>query len=512
VAAWLVFSPVLSARFVDYDDTTLIIQNAGLNPPTWRSTADFWIQPTNGLYTPLAYTLWAGVAKAEYDPAQQAHHALAYHILNLVLHTPAGLAAFLLLKELLPARQTFAACAGAAVFLIHPLQVEPVAWISGMNNLLAGALGLAALWQYLVYAKSVPPSRRHFLFATLLYAAALLSKPTSIVIPLLALILDPRPRRIAVKTVAIWLAMAVPLAIATRLVQTGQPDALPLTQRVWVAVDAMGFYAVKLFAPVNLTIDYLRRPQWLMAHAAEGWHGVVTILIALTLAWKIPWTRAGLAIAAVALLPVLGLVPFAFQDYSTVADRYMYLSLFGIGLAVAQFLARAKGLVPRAVTVCILILLAMRSYDQTQVWHDTGTLARNQLAVEPDSSTGHKFLASWDIAWNQNTDAETECRAAIAAQLREGKTDDTLVWQLYGNLLWQEGRRDEAIQQYEFAADHMVGPSRAIALMNLAAAYIAKGDFPAARQRLQDALTIEPDNAQARRMLKDLPVGSEPPP
>lgn len=505
IAIFLVFFQTAKADFVGWDDPLMVWQNPGLNPPSWSKTGEFWRRPASKLYTPLAYTIWSAVAAAEHRPEGQILNPAPFHVLNLLLHMAASVLAFLLLRQLV--EQTWAAWAGAMLFAIHPLQVEPVAWVAGMNNLLYGALGLAALWQYVLYAKNRGHARRHLVLAALFYSASLLAKPTAVVVPLIAAALDlwvlRRPLKGVVKPIGVAMVMAIPIAIVARFAQPPDPliVAPPIWARGWVAIDAIGFYVGKLLVPINLALDYERTPRWLMAHPGAAWPGVVAVIAAI-IAWvAIPRARAGVAIVPLGLLPVLGLTPFEFQDLSTVGDRYMYLPMLGAALLVAMAMSRAKRLWAWVGAGAVFVLLGMTSFHQAAIWHDTDSLAAHQLAFDPDSATGHKILGL-RLFYSHPQEAEAHFRAAIDRVNRDGTPGNGIIWIEYGNLLWQEGRSDEAAEVYQEAIPRMPPENRAMAYDNLGLAYEKLGDPAQARQQFQMALSFDPNDPDAIKHLK----------
>jgi protein O-mannosyl-transferase len=506
--AWLVFGRLSKAHFVAWDDPQFVASNEWLNPPSWDHLSQSWRQPCLELYTPILYTGWSAVAALEHRPPNQALLAGPFHVFNILIHITAAVAAFLLLCEFFSAP---AAMAGAMLFLLHPIQVDPVAWVSGAKDLLCGAFSLLALWQYVRFAKSAKQWRLQFAAATVLYAVALLSKPEAMIVPLVAAALDywmvKRPARAVCKSASIWLILAIPTAIAARAIQVGKlayPP--PIWARPWIAVDTIGYYSLKLIAPINLTIDYERTPHWVLAHPAAAWPGVLVLGLAAT-AWlsrRGTWTLLPLAIAAIALLPVMGFSDFDFQDFSTPANRYMYLPMFGIAMLLAAWLNRTRRIVPWAAACAALLLLAVLSFSQTDVWQDTESLAQQQLAFDPFSSTGHGIRAKWMVALGRDTEAGKEYAATIDGLRREDEPGPASFWQNYGNFLWQHGQMDQAIEAYQKALSQLQGVARVPALDNLGIAYDLTSRVAEARQQFEEALSLQPDDSVAKLNLKKL--------
>src|SRR4051812_14810123 len=144
---FIVYQPVLRHGFVNWDDQTEIYENPDFNPVTPRSVAGNWTHTRMTVYMPLTYTVWAGLAVLAHGaPARGAAavNAFYFHLANVVFHAISVAIVFLLLRRL--SARDWPAALGAAVFAFHPLQVEAVAWASGMYTVLSGALSLWALW------------------------------------------------------------------------------------------------------------------------------------------------------------------------------------------------------------------------------------------------------------------------------------------------------------------------------------------------------------------------------
>jgi len=355
-----VFGPVVRHDFVVWDDDLHVYANPYLNPVTWAHIATFWHGPYEHLYIPLTYTVWAAVAWMTQIGYPDVMPAEPFHRLNLLLHIGSVLVVYrlgllLLKQQAVPHYQTvLAATLGALVFGLHPLQVEAVAWVSGLRDLLCGWWAVLALWQYLAFVQSKPGGKRvvHYCLATGAFACALLSKPTAVVVPVMAALLAigglgqcwPQTLR----ALGGWLLVALGWSIWTK---NQQPDvALTFVAALWsrplIALDAIAFYLSKLVWPVNLVPDYGRTPQLVL----ERGRGLIAAIVPLGIGallwhWRLQcqgvWLAGGVFLAGLA--PMLGLVPFMFQAYSTVADRYVYLAMVGVALGVGWICQRLDG-------------------------------------------------------------------------------------------------------------------------------------------------------------------------
>ena len=321
------FSEVGGFGFVSWDDELHVTENPWLHPVTPAHVWHFWRMSYQGLYIPLSYTVYALLALLARDPTTQALNPHVFHVANLILHLANVLLVFALLKQSVP--NIWAASAGALLFGVHPLQGESVAWVSELRGLLSGMFALLALGQYLEFAES--RAWGCFAVATAAFGLALLAKPSAVAVPLLALALTiwglGLPWKRCVPPLALWAAMALGCVLANRTVQSVSPQLfLPLWQRFFVAGDALAFYLAHLAWPARLGIDYGRSPFVVLAHPWGYWTWLVPALLGACLwagrrRWPLLLTSGALFLLA--LLPTLGLVPFAFQLASTVADRYV---------------------------------------------------------------------------------------------------------------------------------------------------------------------------------------------
>jgi hypothetical protein len=402
LAILVTFGPVVRNEFTNWDDQTTIASNPLLRGPVGSSLTHYWKHAEAELYVPLTYTVWTALAKVAPVPSGEVRlpNAAVFHGANVIVHGLAAIMVFLILRRLV--REEWAACAGALLFALHPLQTEPVAWASGMKDLLCGLFALIAIWQYVVFAQSDPKNRARLLnyaWAIVAMALALLAKPTAIVIPAMALVVDlllvKRTLRTAIVSILPMCVLIIPCLIWTKI---SQPATLGVATAWWakplIAGDAIAFYLGKLIAPIALCIDYGRDPAFVIARGGAFVMCLVLATIAITI-----WRTRSRTLAAASLLiiigvaPVLGFVPFSFQTRSTVADHYFYLSAFGAAVAgswVMMRVPRRAGFLGCAV---VLGMLGLRSLDQTRHWKDSRTLFEHAVAVNPRSYSGYQDLA-----------------------------------------------------------------------------------------------------------------------
>jgi len=417
----LAYIPLFDNATIAWDDFVNLINNERLKSLTFENVLAYWTGPFLKLYIPVTYTTWSVVWQAvswlaPADPDYQIH-ARVLHLLNLLFHILNTLLVFSIVLKMV--NDWLAALLGAMLFGLHPLQVETVSFISEWRTLLAFFFSLAAMHQYLEAhgAARRPPERsdgassengdarpltksgvrrclkdRHSLAAFSFFILALLSKPVSTIVPVFLLVIDHfflhRDLRSSLKSLAIWFTAAAVLVVLT--VQAQPPDPLqfivPLWKRPFIAFDAATFYLWKLFIPHNLCIDYGRSPESVLSH---GWGYATGILSAGVLALllfmrkKHPLYLACYLLFLAGFLPTSGLLPFVFQYFSTVADRYMYFAMLGPALAAAVFLRKERKPVHLAPVFLIFLVLAMATYAQARVWDNGIKLYTNAIKINP---------------------------------------------------------------------------------------------------------------------------------
>jgi hypothetical protein len=468
------------------------------------------------LYVPVTYTLWWLVACIARQPT-----AAWFHALNILIHLCSVTAVYALLCWR-GYRET-AALVGAAMFALHPVQVEAVAWCSGTKDLLAAAFGLWAI--YLA-------ARRRPVTATILFVLALFAKPSAVVFPLLAAMLLPRGRRTLI-LVGVWLILCVPVVWIGRLAQPASVEFfhVPLAVRPAIALDAIAFYLQKLFWPIHLVSDYGHSPLAVLTSSLIKLRMEIVLILAATL-WlfrrQLPCLHLAAAIFVVALLPTLGFVPFDFQNYSTTADHYIYVPMFGAALLVAV-LTKYRPVIP--MLIALVCILGIRTVYQCGFWADSVTLFSHDLNINPRSQASHVNLAialadrnEWAAADQQYHEALSLNFANSRAQLGVGQilalrgqtqaalghleiasrleSDDPLVFYNLGIALASLNRPEEAIAEYERAL--AIEPNFAAAQTNLGTLLLERGNLAGAELHYRAALKINPQLELPLRGLQEI--------
>lgn len=474
----VVYVRLLSASFVEFDDDFHVYANPFLNPPSLHGLGELFRHSYKGLYNPLVYAIWSAIGVFAQVPGettsslgQPIHFDPAwFHAANIGFHALNAVLCYLLALELM--RRETAALLCALVFAVHPLQVESVGWISELRGVSGGSFALGALI-LLVRSRRAgtqDPRKQAGLLgvSALLVLGAVLCKAAAVVLPVVALIVDRvalgTAWRRALTTALAWAAAVLPIALITLLVQNVAPVAATAWwQRPFIAGDALAFYLLKTAVPLDLGVEYGRTPYEALS---ESWGYATWILPALLLALAfvkrrsrpLAWLGALLFVAFAS--PTLGLVPFAFQAHSSVADRYTYLPMLGIGLVAADAVMAAGSSLALRVAAGVVLVLGIRSFDQTSYWLDNVSFLRHTLDVNSD------------VAFAQNNLA---------------------------NVLFKEGRNDEALEHFEKAL--AIEPGHALAHNNLGLALLQKGRFDEAEPHFRKAVELDPKYYKALESL-----------
>lgn len=526
VAALAVFGWSVTFPLVGWDDHLNISENRLINPPSLGGLLAIWMRPYAGLYVPATYSLWSAEAALAARPATDAVpyplDARVFHLGNVLLHAMNGWLVWLLLVRLTGSR--WGAAVGALLFTLHPLQVESACWVTETKGLLCAAFSLAALLVFDRFAAAwgarhvevneKPRGRAAlvggYLLALMLFVLALLAKPAAAPLPLVAWLIASWPRdnvtprqrgRSLMLALLPWFAVALGFALLTRNVQEAGEFVAPTAwwQRILVAADALAFYLAKLGLPMNLAPDYGRNPNWLLSSDWKWFTWLLPVGLAALLcapivppAWRgaqAAWRRAGL-VSLVLLLPVLGLIPFAFQRFSTVADRYAYLAMLGPAIVVAVLVAQARGRATRLAIAALLVLSALTSAAQSRHWRSSEALFAQALVVNPASTVALNGLGNVESK-------RGDWPAALALYRRAVAVDPTNAssWLNVGQAELALGHALPAIEAFERALKFR--PDYDKVRLPLAVALVAVHRVDDAAAQLEALLARQPENANA---------------
>lgn len=410
-----VFSPTLGNGFLlmGFDDR-LILDNPEVAESSWSGVGRIFTTFRHANYIPLTTLSFAVTHRlAGFDP-------LAYHLVNLCLHTVNAILVWLLVRPLLASAS--AATFATLVFALHPLQLEAVSLAIQRKTLMSAALFLLAFLSYRSFWES--GERRHYLGALLCFALSVLAKPITVTFPVVLLLYESqfvrrRPRLadkipfFAVAVAGALLAMQASHEVGAMKVPHGGtwPKHALMVGRV--SMEYLG----SLFAPFHLSPIYYYR-----LGTETEWTNVVCLaaLVSLLVAvvwWRkrLRWTYFCLGWFAILLFPQSNVIPLA----QLRPDRYLYLSLIGFGIWLAIGLQRAVApspqrhlgpLVPRCAAAAFVAVLAVVSFASTPIWRSDATAWARVVERHPWCAIAHQQLG---LAYLQAGDAH---RAASALE------------------------------------------------------------------------------------------------
>jgi tetratricopeptide (TPR) repeat protein len=559
----LVLSPVLFADFIRLDDYSHLFDNPHLRRMSVSGLAAFWTKAYFNLYIPITYSVWWAVTMigSLFGPLRQT--AWLFHALNLAVHLANASLVFFVVRALVQrGRQksanqyttdgTTVALISALFFALHPVQVETVAWISELKGELSMMFGLLGLWWH-------TRSRKRVLTAAF-FVAAVLSKPSAIVFPGMVLLVDRILLGISLRKSAVMPALysipLLPLVFVTKHLQgDSELDFIPTTlQRLAVAADALAFYLYKVLVPYPLAVDYGRSPQYVLHHV-PGWRMALSALLLVAgLAVVVKalirprspspdgdgyaLVSCGWSIFLLSIAPVLGLISFGFQEFSTVADHYLYVSLMGVSLMVAGVLIRFAAFTKaHYLAAAVLVVLAGLSFQQARRWRSTESLFTHTVKVNPQSYLGYYSVAAeymqtgrldqsigwlekslavnpnylnaeiaFGLVWSQRGDyakAIDHYNSALAKNPSIVGTRAKLVSSVHNNLgmvLLQVGRAEEGIAHFRKAIE--IFPRSLNAHLNLGGIAYDEQRYSDAIAEFEIAQSLSPGNPAVEQRLE----------
>jgi tetratricopeptide (TPR) repeat protein len=507
---WLlvIVAATFAAYYPVWQGGILWDDDAHLTAATLRGTQGLWriwfdVGTTQQYYPIVHSTFWL------FD-AVWGHETLPYHLLNISLHALSTLLFFSCLRRL----DVAGALLASALFALHPIQVESVAWITELKNTLSTALFLAAALAYLRFDER--RDSRSYAVAAAFFAGAVLSKTVAGVLPaaLLVVFWWKRSRLDLRRDVVPLLPFFIAAAAAglmtawferTLLHARGSEFTLTAVERVLLAGRALWFYLSKIVWPGGLLFVY---PRWQIDDAnAAQYLFPAAVFVVLVAAWAMRGrTRTPLAVALLfcgVLFPALGFVNVYPFRYSFVADHFAYLATLPLIAALAggfvgTFDRRSVRTSHREVVAMLVLgtILGSLTWRHASLFRDNETLFRETLARNPSCWLCYNNLAATRL---HGSDQE----AALAAQyLVEAVRLNPLSAEVQNNLggaMQRQGRMNEALQAHRKAIE--LNPRLIDARYNVGVVLQALGDLDGARREYEHVLRERPDYAAAHHNL-----------
>lgn len=498
ITTFAVYYPAMDGGFI-WDDNKYVSENPLLMAPDGLKR--IWISTdVPSQYFPLTYTtFWLEYKLWGLNP-------VGYHIVNVVLHTINALLVWMLLSRL----SVPGAWLASAIFALHPVHVESVAWITERKNVLSCLFYLLAIAAWLKFiGKSASGSWKYYFLIILLYLLALFSKTTAVTLPAaLLLIYWFKERRIEWKAVLNIMPLMV-LGIMMGLITMwweyhhqgtqGKEFAFSVMERLLIASRSLWFYSSKLIWPTYLTFSY---PRWDIDSGVflqYGWFiGSIVLTVAL---WRYrhmigKGLIVGISFFVANLAPMLGFISLYTFRYTFVADHYQYIASIGLIALFAGAVTQIREMVDMRLRVqytllfLILLFLGMLTWKQSHAYKDAETLWRDTLRKNESSWLAHNNLGN--VLAKDGRFGEATQHYYETLRL---KPDFAEAHYNLGKVLIKTGKIEEAIVHYLQATRQ--NPNFAEAHFALGNCLSKLGRMKEATAHYREALRIKPDYAVA---------------
>lgn len=500
----LVFGQTANHDFLSYDDSSYVYENplvkAGL---TWAGVRHAVTGKELGLWNPLV-TLSHMAAFEVFGLSPGGHH-----LVNVLLHTASVLLLFSVLRSMTGALWRSALV--AALFAIHPLRVESVAWVAERKDVLSGLFFMLTLWAYARYVRR-PSSVGGYALVTGFFAAGLLAKPMLVTLPFVLLLLDYWPvRRLFVPGARGWRSVnwravleKLPLLLLSLALSAGlllgsgegvdrNFERVPFLTRLAEAPVACLAYIGQMFWPANLAIIYPRSDL-----AAQLWPTAIVLLAALSaglflLRKSHPYLWMGWLWYLGMLVPVSGIVQISRH---WMADHYTYLPQIGLSIGLAWTLGswaaacRSRRIVAAGLAAGCVCALALAAFHYTSAWRDNISVWSHAIAATPNNYVAHSNLGVALIGKGKPAEGFLQFQEALQIDPNAAIAHFNM-----GNMFFQAGHHPEAIAHFRAALASW--PEYLDARYSLGTALLQSGRMDEAVAELREVLRIRPEFAGA---------------
>jgi len=521
VAVLIIFSRVSFHEFINLDDSTFISQNPMVSRGlTWEGVRWAFTDLSLGNWQPLTWL------SHMIDCQLFGLNAGAHHFINVTLHAASSLLLFIALQRMTASRWPSAIV--AALFALHPLRVESVAWAAERKDVLCTFFFMLIVLAYNHYVRR--PSMARYVTVFLLLAAGLMSKSMLVTAPFVLLLLDYWPldrfesgspsrrlRDLTVEKLPLLLlsvaASVITLAAQRRAGAISTAEALPALDRIANALAGYARYVGKFFWPSNLAVVYpLEKTSALFAIAAAALLLAMTVLI-IRSARSRPYLTVGWLWFVGTLVPVIGLVQVGSQ---AIADRYTYIPSIGLAIAIV-WLIYDLGLHQPAVrtpsgafALVAVLVLAIRTWTEVGYWKDSVKLFSRAIEVTDGNGAAHTNLASalsfrgeWPLAFEHFSAAlKTGTVKTIASGTKNGAPRYVypswypMAFDGLGVLHLQQGNPAAAVTEFRKALS--LRPNDPAIRRHLGSALEATGDSAGAMTQYQSSLALRPNSPETK--------------
>lgn len=507
ITIFAVYYPAMYGGFI-WDDNKYVSENPLLMTPDglkriWFST------DVPSQYFPLTYTtFWLESKLWGLNPT-------GYHIVNITLHSVNALLVWLLLSRL----SVPGAWLASAIFALHPVHVESVAWITERKNVLSCLFYLLSITAWLKFIdKSASGSWKYYILAILLYLLALFSKTTAVTLPATLLVIYWfKERRLgwkAVLNVMPFMVLGLIMGLITMWWEyhhqgtQGKEFAFSAVERILIASHALWFYPYKLICPSSLTFSY---PRWeLNPTNILEYRWLALSIIAMATLWRFrsivgKGFIVAIAFFAVNLTPMLGFISLYTFRYTFVADHYQYIASIGLIALFAAVITQISGARLKAQLIfsfLVLTVLGIMTWRQTHIYRDAETLWRDTIKKNPSSWMAHNNLGNLLAKDKKLEEAIKHYRETLRLKLDYPEAHYNL-----GKALVKMGKVEEAFLSYSEAV--RIYPNFAEAHYELGNVLVGMRRLKEAAVHYRETLRIKPDHAIASYNLEAVNEGEK---
>ncbi|MFC1853121.1 tetratricopeptide repeat protein [candidate division CSSED10-310 bacterium] len=544
-----IYAQVRHHSFISYDDPSYVHDNPHIN---------------SGLSIDNIHWAFTNAHACNWHPITWISHMIDVHffgldagwqhMVNVIFHVGSTILLFWMFNRI--TGQFYQSSFIAALFALHPLHVESVAWISERKDVLSTFFLMLVLWSYVQYVKK--PSITKYLNCLIFYILGLFSKPMLVTVPFLMMLLDywPLQRQQSgstspstdtsqitsllhfIREKIPFLALAIIISVVTLHVQQKLAiqsfRILPISTRIAHAIVTYVTYIEKMLYPENLVV-YYPYPRAIVAWQVVGSFVLLLILfiIALRIHRNYPYIIVGLLWYCGTLIPVIGIIQVGSQ---AMADRYTYVPLIGLFIIIAwgatdiaKKLSFNKFIIP-LLALMTLSILSMKTWHQIKLWQNDFSLFTHALNVTENNHIAHEIIGNvfykrgkYKVAIDHYSQSlkiapyYTKARNNLAGAFLETGRISEAIEQLYmlletaprasthfnlGNAFVKKGDLRKAASHYLQAT--RIDPNLTIAYLNLGIAYSSFGEDDQALLFFEEALRIDPDHRQAQKLKQDL--------
>tara|TARA_B110000046_G_scaffold25332_1_gene24762 strand:+ start:23122 stop:24855 length:1734 start_codon:yes stop_codon:yes gene_type:complete len=446
ITACAIYLPAINNSFTYLDDHVQVVENPFVKTLDFNSIKGIFSSFFVGMYQPITTLFYAiTYSLSGLSPA-------AFHILSLVIHVTNSMVVFKLLQSFFNSKKINFLL--TILFLVHPMQVESVAWISALSNLLFSFFFLTAFWSYLSYRAT--GNSKYIVLCFILFLLSCASKSVAVVFPVILIAYDYyQPNKIDIKLLLQkipFLTVSVSFGVVTILGRETAGHLSDLTgtfsalDRVFLVSHSILFYPIKFLIPFHLSAFY---PYPVLSNGALPVLYylspvlIIGLLVAIIRVRKKKLLIFGSAWFAITIALVLQFVPFGNQ---ITADRYIYLPLFGLLLILGFLLQKLKDSKLILLFSIPLILLSFLSFQRAQIWENDEILWTSVVETHPNVSQAYNNLGSFALKSKQAKEAFDYFNQAIEIQPNYADA-----YSNRGNLFAQSGNSSAAMRDFNKA-------------------------------------------------------------